>query len=60
MILIELFFGMVIAAFVLLFLPLVLLMAGVGVALLLWILAPFAMLGGLILWLIFPGSYGLA
>jgi hypothetical protein len=56
MILIELMFGMMLAVFLLLVLPFVLLMAGIAGAMLLWYLAPAA----LIFWLVFPGSHGLA
>jgi hypothetical protein len=60
MILIELLFGLMLAAMVLLMLPFVLLMAGIAGAVLLWILAPVALVALLIFWLVFPGIHGLA
>jgi hypothetical protein len=54
MILIELMFGVMAAAFVLLLVPVLLLMAGVAGVVLLWVLAPTALLIGLALWLLFP------
>jgi len=60
MILIELMFGMMLAVFLLLVLPFLLLMAGIAGAMLLWYLAPAVLLAALIFWLIFPGSHGLA
>ena len=60
MILIELMFGMVLACFLLLVLPFLLLMAGIAGAMLLWYLAPAVLLAALLFWLIFPGSHGLA
>jgi hypothetical protein len=60
MILVELMFGMVLAAFLLLVLPFLLLMAGIAGAMLLWFLAPAVLIGALIFWLVFPGSHGLA
>jgi uncharacterized membrane protein len=60
MILIELLFGLMLAAMVLLILPFVLLMAGIAGAVLLWILAPAALVALLVFWLIFPGLHGLA
>jgi hypothetical protein len=50
--------GMLVVAVVLLLLPFLLVMAGVGAAMLLWFVASGAVLG--ILWLVFPGTYGLA
>jgi membrane protein implicated in regulation of membrane protease activity len=35
-------------------------MAGVGAAMLLWFVASAAVLGALVFWLVFPGTYGLA
>jgi hypothetical protein len=60
MILIELVFGLMLAAMVLLLLPFLLLMAGIAGAVLLWILAPAALVALLIFWLVFPGLHGLA
>ena len=60
MILIELMFGMALAVFLLLVLPLLLLMAGIAGAMLLWYLAPAVLLAALVFWLVFPGSHGLA
>lgn len=54
MILIELMAALTIAVFLLLVLPLVLLMAGIAGAVLLWFVAPVAALAMLALWLIFP------
>jgi hypothetical protein len=53
-ILIELLFGLMLAAFVLL------LMAGIAGAVLLWCLAPAALIAILIFWLVFPGTHGVA
>jgi hypothetical protein len=60
MILIELFFGLMLAAMVLLVLPFLLLMAGIAGVVLLWVLAPAALVALLIFWLVFPGIPGLA
>jgi len=60
MIFIELLVGMMIAAFVLLLLPLVLVMIGVVGTVTLLFVAPAAFLGLLLFWLIFPGAHGLA
>jgi hypothetical protein len=35
-------------------------MAGVGAAMLLWFVVSAAVLGALIFWVVFPGTYGLA
>jgi hypothetical protein len=40
--------------------PFLLVMAGVGTAMLLWFVASAAVLGALVFWLVFPGAYGLA
>jgi beta-hydroxyacyl-ACP dehydratase FabZ len=58
-ILVELMFGMMVAAVVLL-LPFLLMMLGVGAAVLLSFVASAALLGALVFWLVFPGIYGLA
>jgi hypothetical protein len=55
----ELLLGITVVAVVLL-LPFLLVMAGVGAAMLLWFVASAAVLGVLIFWLVFPGTYGLA
>jgi uncharacterized membrane protein len=60
MILMELMLGVLIAAFLLIVLPFLLVMAGIAGALLLLYLAPAVLIGALIFWLIFPGSHGLA
>jgi hypothetical protein len=45
---------------VLLMLPFLLLMAGIAGAVLLWCLAPAALVALLIFWLVFPGMHGAA
>jgi hypothetical protein len=60
MILVELMFGVILAAVVLIAIPLFLLMAGVASVVLLWIFAPTVLLAGLILWLAFPHAVGVA
>ena len=59
MILDQLLFGIMVVAVVLL-LPFLLVMAGVGTAMLLWFVISAAVLGALVFWLVFPGTYGLA
>ena len=59
MILEQLLLGIMVVAVVLLLLPFLLVMAGVGAAILLWFVAFAAVLGALVL-LVFPGTYGLA
>jgi hypothetical protein len=56
----QLMFGIIVLAVVLLLLPVLLVMAGVGAAMLLWFVASAAVLGALVFWLVFPGTYGLA
>jgi hypothetical protein len=56
----QLLAGIAVVAVVLLLLPYLLLLAGVGAAMLLWFVASAAVLGALVFWLIFPGTYGLA
>ena len=56
----QLLFGIMVVAVVLLLLPFLLVMAGVGAAILLWFVAFAAVLGALVFWLVFPGTYGLA
>jgi hypothetical protein len=53
----QLMLGIVVLAVVLLLLPFLLAMAGIGAAML---LASAAVLGALVFWLAFPGAYGLA
>ena len=60
MILEQLLLGIMVVAFVLLLLPFLLVMAGVGAAMLLWFVASAAVLGALVFWLVFPGTYGRA
>ena len=60
MILEQLLLGILVVALVVLLLPLLLVMAGVGAAILLWFVASAAVLGALVFWLVFPGTYGLA
>jgi hypothetical protein len=54
-ILAELIFGILVVAVVVLLLPFLLVMAGVGAAMLLWFMASAAVLGALMFWLVFPG-----
>jgi hypothetical protein len=56
----QLMFGIIVVAVVLLLLPFLLVIAGVGAAMLLWFVASAAVLGALAFWLVFPGTYGLA
>jgi hypothetical protein len=60
MILVELMFGIMLAAVALLVVPLILLMAGVASVVLLWVIAPTAVLIALVLWLAFPHAMGIA
>ena len=60
MILEQLIFGIIVLAVVFLLLPVLLVMAGVGAAMLLWFVASAAVLSALIFWMVFPGTYGLA
>ena len=60
MILDQLILGMTVVSVVLLLLPFLLVMAGVGAAMLLWCVLSAAVLGVLIFWLVFPGLYGIA
>jgi hypothetical protein len=55
----QVLLGITVVAVVLL-LPFLLVMAGVGTAMLLWFVASAAVLGALVFWLVFPGAYGLA
>ncbi len=56
----QLLLGITVVAVVLLLLPFLLVMAGVGAVMLLWFVASAAMLGALVFWLVFPDAYGLA
>ena len=60
MILEQLLLGIMVVAVTLLLLPFLLVMAGVGAAMLLWFVVSAAVLGALIFWVVFPGTYGLA
>ncbi len=60
MILVELMFAIMLAAFVLIAVPLLLLMAGVAGVVLLWAIAPTALLVAVVLWLVFPHTMGVA
>ena len=60
MILVELMFAIMLAAFALIAVPLLLLMAGVAGVVLLWAIAPTALLVALVLWLAFPHTMGVA
>ena len=60
MILEQLLLGIMVVAVTLMLLPFLLVMAGVGAAMLLWFVASAAVLGALVFWLVFPGTYGLA
>ena len=54
----QLLLGLTVVVVVLLLLPFLLVMAGVGVAMLLWFVASAAVLGAVVFWLAFPGLYG--
>jgi hypothetical protein len=56
----QLLLGITVVAVVLLLLPFLLLMFGVGAVMLLWFVASAAVLGALVFWLVFPDAYGLA
>jgi hypothetical protein len=56
----QLLLGILVVGVVVLFLPFVLVMAGVGAAMLLWFVVSAAALGALVFWLVFPGTYGFA
>lgn len=60
MILEQLLLGIAVVAVVLLLLPFLLVMAGVAAMMLLWFVASAAVLGALVFWLVFPGTYGVA
>jgi hypothetical protein len=52
--------GILVVGVVVLFLPFLLVMAGVGAAMLIWFAVSAAALGALVFWLVFPGTYGFA
>lgn len=56
----QLLLGLAVVGVVFLLLPLLLVMAGVGTVMLLWFVVSAAVLGALVFWLMFPGTYGLA
>jgi hypothetical protein len=56
----QLLLEIAVVAVVLLLLPFLLVMAGVGAVMLLWFVASAAVLGALVFWFVFPGTYGLA
>jgi hypothetical protein len=56
----QVLLGLMVVAVVLWLLPFLLVMAGVGAAMLLWFVASAAALGALVFWIVFPGTYGLA
>jgi hypothetical protein len=56
----QVLLGILVVGLVVLLLPFLLVMAGVGAAMLLWFVASAAVLGALVFWLVFPGAYGLA
>jgi len=55
----QLLLGIMVVAVTLLLLPFLLVMAGVGAEMLLWFVVSAAVLGALIFWVVFPGTYGL-
>ena len=56
----QLLLGIMVVAVTLLLLPFLLVLAGVGAAMLLWFVVSVAVLGALIFWVVFPGTYGFA
>jgi hypothetical protein len=56
----QLMLGVAVVVVVVLLLPFVLVMAGIGAAVLLWCVGSAAILGVLVFWLMFPGLYGAA
>jgi uncharacterized membrane protein len=57
----QMLLGLIVVNLVLLLLlPFLLMMAGIGAAMLLWFVTPAAVLGALAFWLLFSGTYGLA
>ena len=60
MLLEQFLLGILVVGVVVLFLPFLLVMAGVGAAMLIWFAVSAAALGALVFWLVFPGTYGRA
>ena len=58
MVLEQLLLGILIVGLVVLLLPFLLVMAGVGAAMLHWFVASTAVLGALVFWLVFSDAYG--
>jgi hypothetical protein len=56
----QLLLGIMVVAVVLVLLPFLLVLAGVGAAMLLWFVASAAVLGALVFWLVFPDGDGFA
>jgi ABC-type sulfate transport system permease component len=57
----QMLLGLIVVNLVLLLLlPFLLMMAGIGAAMLLWFVTSAAVLGALAFWLLFSGTYGLA
>jgi hypothetical protein len=57
MILIELLFAVAVVCFMLLLVPILLLLAGVAGAVMLWLFAPAVLIGLVVGWLVFPGMH---
>jgi hypothetical protein len=57
MILIELMFAVAVVCFMLLLVPILLLLAGVAGAVMLWLFAPAVLIGLVVGWLVFPGMH---
>jgi hypothetical protein len=58
MILIELMFAVAVVCFMLLLVPVLLLLAGVAGAVMLWLFAPAVLIGLVVGWLVLPGMHG--
>ena len=56
----QLLLGMIVLTVAVFLLPLLLVIAGVGAVILRWLPAAAAVLGALVFWRVFPGTYGLA
>lgn len=56
----QLLLGILVVGVVVLVLPFLLVMAGLGAAMLFWFVVSAAALGALAFWLVFPGTYGFA
>ena len=56
----QLLLGILVVGLVVLLLPFLLVMAGVGAAMLVWFVASAAVLGALVFWVAFPEAYGFA